>query len=104
MKMRKSSSNRYLEGNNEKHGMKRYAISMSSKRFARYILSVCLSVCSPACRFRDEKKEGLFVRNTKQRQRGREGSQLWHNQIHTYLIYVYAHEMLVIDTPSRIWR
>lgn len=60
-----------------------------------------MSACSSACRFRDEKKEGLFPRNTRQRQRGREGSELWHNQIHTYHIYVYAHEMLAIDTYSR---
>lgn len=82
--------------NRNNHGTKRYAISMSSKRFARYILSVRLSVCSPACRFRDERNKACL---SEIRGGGREGEKALNCGTIKYIhIDVYAHEMPVIDT------
>lgn len=103
MKMRKSSSssNRYLEWNNEKHGTKEYAISMSSKHLARYILSVCLSVRPHvALGMKRNKAWSSEIRG-----KGREGEKALNCGTIKYIhIDVYAHEMPVIDTYSRVWR
>lgn len=71
--------------NSNKYGTERYAISMSSKRFARYILSVCLSVRPHVALGMKRKKACL----SEIQSRGREGEKALNcgtiKYIHTYI-------------------